>query len=90
MEPNTEVETSNTMTSATNNEFTMPNKDKKSDDKKNFDYSKMKIGLGMGIAIGVVVGATIDNTSIGISVGIAIGAVIGTAMGSVSRNFKKK
>ena len=85
MEPNTEVETSNTMTSATNNEFTMPDQDK-----KKFDYSKMKIGLGMGIAIGVVVGATIDNTSIGISVGIAIGAVIGTAMGSVSRNFKKK
>ena len=78
------------LTSATNNEFTMPDQDQKTDEKKKFDYSKMKIGLGMGIAIGVAVGAAIDNTSTGIAVGIVIGALIGTAMGSASWHSKKK
>tara|TARA_B110000196_G_C20913353_1_gene551648 strand:+ start:71 stop:304 length:234 start_codon:yes stop_codon:yes gene_type:complete len=77
------------MTSATNNQITMTDQNTKPD-KKKFNYSKMKLGLGMGIAIGVVIGAVIDNTSTGITIGIAIGAVIGTAMGSVSRNSKKK
>ena len=94
MEPNAEVETSNTMTSATNNEFTMPDQDKKTYEK--IDYSKMKTQLGVGIAIGVAIGAAIDNTSTGIAVGIiiAVSIVIGagfrTTMGSVSRHSKKK
>jgi len=90
MEHNADAEPSNTMTNATDNQFTMPEQDKKNDTKNTFDYSKMKIGLGAGIAIGVVIGAAIDNTSTGIVVGIVIGAGIGTAMGSASRNSKKK
>lgn len=96
MEPNAEVETSNTMTSATNKEFTMPDQYKKYLRPKKIDYSKMKTRLGVGVAIGVAVGAAIDNTSTGIAVGIiiavsiVIGAGFGTTMGSVSRHSKKK
>ncbi len=65
--------------------------DAPSNTKNNFDYSKMKLGMGMGIVIGVIIGALIDNTSTGIAIGVALGAGIGTVMGrSGSENSEKK